>query len=175
MFDFSWSELLLIGVVALVFIGPKELPGVLRMAGQWMAKVRRMASEFQSQFQDAMREAELADLKKEVDEMTSQASRFDPFSETRSEMDKTQREIETALAGTPAADAEASRAPSAGEGPASESAASASPAASERPAQSQGEAQVGDAAPTSPESTTPAPAEEPKVGSESAGSGGEHR
>ena len=168
MFDFSWSELLLIGVVALVFIGPKELPGVLRMAGQWMAKVRRMASEFQSQFQDALREAELADLKKEVDDMTSQATRFDPFSETRSEMDKTQREIETALAGTPAANTEAARAPTA-EGPASEGATLA------RPAQAQGEAQVGDAAPTSPESTTPASAEEPKVAAESAGSGGEQR
>jgi sec-independent protein translocase protein TatB len=169
MFDFSWSELLLIGVVALVFIGPKELPGVLRMAGQWMAKVRRMASEFQSQFQDAMREAELAELKKEVDEMTSQASRFDPFSETRREMDKTQREIETALAGTPAANTEASREATAVEGPASE------PATLASPAQSEGEAQVGDAAPTSPESTTPAPTAEPKAGAESAGSGGEHR
>jgi len=151
MFDFSWSELLLIGVVALVFIGPKELPGVLRTAGQWMAKVRRMANEFQSQFHDAIREAELADLKKEVDEMSSQASRFDPFSETRREMDKTQREIETALAGTASAGTEASHAPAAVEGPASEPAS---------PAQSQGEAQVGDAAPTSPQST-PAPAEEP--------------
>ena len=69
MFDIGWSELLLIGVVALIAIGPKELPGALRTLGQWMAKVRRMASEFQSQFQEAMREAELADLKKEVDEM----------------------------------------------------------------------------------------------------------
>jgi hypothetical protein len=116
-----------------------------------------------------MREAELAELKKEVDEMTSQASRFDPFSETRREMDKTQREIETALAGTPAANTEASPAPTAVEAPASE------PATLASPGQSQVEAQVGDAAPTAPESTTPAPAAEPKAGAESAGSGGEHR
>ena len=70
MFDIGWSELVLIGVVALVAIGPKELPGVLRMVGQWMGKARKMAAEFQGQFQEAMREAEMADLKKSVDEMT---------------------------------------------------------------------------------------------------------
>ena len=60
MFDIGWGELLLIGIVALIAIGPKELPGVLRTLGQWMAKLRRMASEFQGQFQEAMREAEMA-------------------------------------------------------------------------------------------------------------------
>ena len=64
MFDIGWSELLVIGVVALIAIGPKELPGVLRTVGQWMGKIRRMASEFQGQFHEAMREAEMADLKK---------------------------------------------------------------------------------------------------------------
>jgi len=91
MFDFSWSELLLIGIVALIFIGPKELPGVLRTLGQWMSKIRRMAGEFQNQFHDAMREAELADLKKEVDEMAAQAavySNFDPLGDVRKEMDE---------------------------------------------------------------------------------------
>src|SRR5262249_47138590 len=84
MFEIGWSELLLIAVVALIAIGPKELPGALRTLGQWMAKIRRMASEFQSQFQEAMREAELADLKKEVDEMTAKAqsyAHFDPVAE----------------------------------------------------------------------------------------------
>ena len=71
MFDIGWSELLLIGIVALIAIGPKELPGALRTLGQWMGKLRRMASEFQGQFHEAMREAEMADLKKQVDEMTS--------------------------------------------------------------------------------------------------------
>src|SRR6516225_394262 len=73
MFEIGWSELLLIAVVALIAIGPKELPTVLRTLGQWTSKLRRMASEFQSQFQEAMREAEMADLKKQVDDMTSQA------------------------------------------------------------------------------------------------------
>ena len=68
MFDIGWGEFLLIGIVALIVIGPKELPGVLRTLGQWMTKLRRMASEFQGQFQEAMREAEMADLKKQVDD-----------------------------------------------------------------------------------------------------------
>lgn len=82
MFDIGWSELLLIGVVALIVIGPKELPGVLRAVGQWTGKIRRMAAEFQGQFQEAMREAEMADLKKQVDDISEQArsiGRFDPL------------------------------------------------------------------------------------------------
>src|SRR5262245_22935839 len=71
MFDISWGKLVIIGVVALIVIGPKELPGVLRMVGQWLGKIRRMAGEFQGQFQEAMREAEMADLKKQFDETTS--------------------------------------------------------------------------------------------------------
>src|SRR3954469_11161521 len=74
MFDIGWSELVVIAVVALIAIGPKELPGVLRMVGQWMGKARRMASEFQGQFQEAMREAEMADLKKTFDEVKDAAT-----------------------------------------------------------------------------------------------------
>jgi sec-independent protein translocase protein TatB len=70
MFDFSWGELVVIGAVALIVIGPKELPTVLRAIGQWTTKIRRMASEFQGQFQEAMREAEMADLKRELDTAT---------------------------------------------------------------------------------------------------------
>jgi sec-independent protein translocase protein TatB len=83
MFDFSWGELVIIGAVALIVIGPKELPAVLRTMGQWMTKVRRMASEFQGQFQEAMREAEMADLKREIDTATRGfGSHFDdPFDE----------------------------------------------------------------------------------------------
>jgi sec-independent protein translocase protein TatB len=74
MFDIGWSELVVIAVVALIAIGPKELPGVLRMVGQWMGKARRMASEFQGQFNEAMREAEMADLKKSFDDIKDAAS-----------------------------------------------------------------------------------------------------
>ena len=76
MFDIGWSEFLVIAVVALIAIGPKELPGVLRMVGQWIGKARRMASEFQGQFQEAMREAEMADLKKSFDEVKEAATGF---------------------------------------------------------------------------------------------------
>jgi sec-independent protein translocase protein TatB len=80
---FEWSEWVVIGVVALIVIGPKELPAVLRAIGQWTAKIRRMAGEFQNQFQEAMREAEMADLKKQVDELGDTAkgltSDFDPL------------------------------------------------------------------------------------------------
>jgi sec-independent protein translocase protein TatB len=74
MFDIGWSELVVVGVVALIAIGPKELPGVLRMVGQWLGKARRMAGEFQSQFQEAMREAEVADMKKQFDDVSQAAS-----------------------------------------------------------------------------------------------------
>jgi sec-independent protein translocase protein TatB len=83
MFDIGWSELVVIGVVALIAIGPKELPGVLRSVGFWMGKVRRMAAEFQGQFQEAMREAEMSDLKKHADDLNNAAkqltSDFDPY------------------------------------------------------------------------------------------------
>ncbi|EJW12197.1 Twin-arginine translocation protein TatB [Rhodovulum sp. PH10] len=87
MFDIGWSELLVVGVVALIAIGPKELPGVLRMVGQWYGKLRRMGAEFQGQFQEALREAEMADLKKQVDELSDAArsiGRYDPLAETNS-------------------------------------------------------------------------------------------
>ena len=73
MFDIGWSELVVIAVVALIAIGPKELPGVLRMVGQWMGKARKMAAEFQGQFNEAMREAEMADLKKTFDDVRDAA------------------------------------------------------------------------------------------------------
>jgi len=67
-FDIAWGEFVVIAVVALIVIGPKELPAVLRAIGQWTTKIRRMAAEFQGQFQEALREAEMADLKKDIDD-----------------------------------------------------------------------------------------------------------
>jgi sec-independent protein translocase protein TatB len=91
MFDIGWGELVVIGVIALIVIGPKELPTVLRTLGQYMAKVKRMAADFQGQFQDAMREAEIADLKKQADELTSSVSdmsNFDPMEDTKREVEQ---------------------------------------------------------------------------------------
>lgn len=91
MFDVGWSELLLIGIVALIVIGPKDLPKVLRALGTMMAKVRGMAAEFQGQFQDAMREAELADLKKEAEKLASTATSAiqNPMQSIENEIQKT--------------------------------------------------------------------------------------
>jgi sec-independent protein translocase protein TatB len=84
MFDIGWAELLVIGIVALIAIGPKELPAVMRSLGHWMGKIKRMASEFQGQFQEALREAEMDDLKKQADDLTSavtDAASFDPMAD----------------------------------------------------------------------------------------------
>jgi sec-independent protein translocase protein TatB len=116
MLNIGWGEFLIIGIIALIVIGPKELPGVLRMVGQWMTKLRRMASEFQGQFQEAMREAEMADLKKEVDDMTAQAKSyadFDPIGEVRKEVDSAQQQIESASSAQPASTPAAEPAPAA--------------------------------------------------------------
>ena len=77
MFDFDAGKLLIIGIVALVFIPSKDLPRVLRQLGQFTGKMRRMASEFQSQFMDAMREADLAELKREAEKL-AKAAEIDP-------------------------------------------------------------------------------------------------
>ncbi len=71
MFDLSWSEILVIGTAAIIFIGPKELPGALRTAGQWMAKARALAREFQNSVDDMIRESELEKIKSEVDKLGS--------------------------------------------------------------------------------------------------------
>ncbi len=84
MFDIGWGELLVIGIIALIAIGPKELPTVMRTIGHWMGKVRRMASEFQGQFQEALREAEMEDLKKQAEDLKStvtDVASFDPLAD----------------------------------------------------------------------------------------------
>jgi sec-independent protein translocase protein TatB len=101
MFDISWSEFLLIGVVALIVIGPKELPGVLRTLGQYTRKVRGMAADFQNQFQEAMREAEMGDLKKQVDDLAHDVKNFDPLKDVRSDLEATSKDIERSLEAKP--------------------------------------------------------------------------
>ena len=108
MFDIGWGEFVLIGIIALIAIGPKELPGVLRALGQWMTKIRRMASEFQGQFQEAMREAEMHDLKKEVEQIGDAAhglSDYNPLEEHN--LDGLAKPENKAPAPTPAASTEA--------------------------------------------------------------------
>ena len=69
MFDIGWSEMLIIGVVALVVIGPKELPGALKTFAFWMKQARKLAREFQSGVDDMIRTAELDEAKKAVEDV----------------------------------------------------------------------------------------------------------
>jgi sec-independent protein translocase protein TatB len=68
--DFGMSELLLIGVVALVFIGPKDLPKALRVAGFWFRKARTLSREFQTSVEQMIREAELDEMRQELKKAT---------------------------------------------------------------------------------------------------------
>ena len=96
MFDFDAGKLLVFGIVALAVIPPKDLPRVMRTAGQYLGKMRRMASEFQGQFMQAMREADFEGVKhdfdgvkKEFDAMGAAAkidSTFDPAMAVRTEL-----------------------------------------------------------------------------------------
>ena len=69
MFDIGWSEMAVIMLVALVVIGPKDLPRLARNLGQWVAKGRAMAREFQRSLEDMAREAELDDVKREIEKV----------------------------------------------------------------------------------------------------------
>jgi len=93
MFDLDPGKLLVIGIVALVAIPSKDLPRVLRALGQATGRMRRMAAEFQGQFMEAMREAELDGLRKEIDATKATLrnpvdldAAFDPLIEARKQM-----------------------------------------------------------------------------------------
>ena len=73
MFDLTSSKLLILGIVALIVVGPKDLPILLRTLGKYMGMVRRQAAEFRSQFDDAMREAELQQVRKDVETLGQEA------------------------------------------------------------------------------------------------------
>ena len=73
MFDLGWAEMAVIMLVALIVIGPKDLPKVARTIGQWTGKARALARDFQRSLDDMAREAELDEIKKSIDK----AGRFD--------------------------------------------------------------------------------------------------
>jgi len=74
MFDIGGSELLVVAIVALLVVGPKELPALLRTVGRAITAIKRQAQEFREQFDEAIRESEFADLKNSVDELKSEAT-----------------------------------------------------------------------------------------------------
>ncbi|WP_020176179.1 Sec-independent protein translocase protein TatB [Methyloferula stellata] len=97
MFDFDVGKLFIIGIVALVVIGPKELPRVLRQVGQAVAKLRRMSADFQKQFMDAMHEADMADIKAEAQKLAEAARvnvSYDPIREVKSQMTEAVKALE---------------------------------------------------------------------------------
>src|ERR1700691_5346792 len=107
MFDLDISKMIIVGIVALAVIPPKDLPRVMRTVGQTIGKMRRMASEFQGQFMEAMREvereADLESVKKEFQAINDQAkidTSFDPVALMREDMTKA---VETSSAGAPEA------------------------------------------------------------------------
>ncbi|TAK98784.1 MAG: twin-arginine translocase subunit TatB [Rhodospirillaceae bacterium] len=71
MFDFAWSEIGLIGLVAVLVLGPKELPQAMRTLGRFTRQARKLAGEFQTHVNDLMREAELEDIKRSVDQVST--------------------------------------------------------------------------------------------------------
>lgn len=91
MFDISWSELLILGVVTLIFVGPKELPVFLRTIGRYVGMIKRQAGEFREQFDTAMREAELEQIRKDM--MTVKT---DVESSVRTASRSVEQEFETA-------------------------------------------------------------------------------
>jgi sec-independent protein translocase protein TatB len=95
MFDLDLSKMIIVGIVALAVIPPKDLPRVMRTVGQTLGKMRRMAAEFQGQFMEAMREvereADLESVKKEFQAINDQAkidTSFDPVGMVRDDMTK---------------------------------------------------------------------------------------
>ena len=110
MLDFDVGKLVVIGVVALIVIGPKDLPRVLRQVGNAVGKMRRMAAEFQGQFMEAMREADVENLKKEVESAADLAKvdvAFDPVRDVKEQITSA---VEGDAAPGPSAPAEASSA-----------------------------------------------------------------
>lgn len=99
MFEIGWSEILVIAVVAIVVIGPKDLPRVMRTVGQWTSRVKRMGREFQSQFNEALREAELEGVRKDIQDIMA----TDPLGDVKKEMNKVEAGLKDDLGRTGAA------------------------------------------------------------------------
>jgi sec-independent protein translocase protein TatB len=93
MFDIGWTELVVIAVVAIVVIGPKDLPRAMRTVGQFTGKLKRMAREFQGQFNEAIREAELDDVKKSIQDL----AKVDPIADIKAETAKVDKSIRAEL------------------------------------------------------------------------------
>lgn len=82
MFDLSWTEMLVVAAIAIIVVGPKDLPKALRTIGRWVGKAKRMARDFQNQFNDVLREAEIDTIKKEIETV----GKIDPVADLRKDV-----------------------------------------------------------------------------------------
>jgi len=114
MFDlFSWSHILILLTVALVVVGPKDLPRLMNIAGRWAGKARNMANEFKRSFDDMARQSELDELRAEVEKLRS----TDPVADLGRDIERTLNPVDTEAAEARAVDVNAAEA-SAPEAPA---------------------------------------------------------
>lgn len=98
MFDIGWSELLVIAVIAIVVVGPKDLPRMMRNIGRYVGKAKSMARDFQSQFDDMVRDTELEDVRKSISDITSGSpanSILEPFTSAADDLQKTVENSDT--------------------------------------------------------------------------------
>ncbi len=98
MFDLTSSKLLILGVVALIVVGPRELPFLLRTIGKYVGMIRRQANEFRAQFDEAMREAELESIKKDVEAVARDAE--NSLRDAGASMDREAQSAQHAVADT---------------------------------------------------------------------------
>ncbi|MEI9414921.1 Sec-independent protein translocase protein TatB [Mesorhizobium sp. Cs1321R2N1] len=99
MFEVGWTEMLVIAIVMIVVVGPKDLPNMLRTFGRTAAKLRAMAGDFQKQFNEALKEAELDDVKKSVDELRG----LSPVAEIKKQLNPFEQAAADVRAGVDAA------------------------------------------------------------------------
>src|SRR5580692_11337006 len=95
MFDlFSWSHILILLTVALVVVGPKDLPRLMNMAGRWAGKARNMANEFKKSFDEMARQSELDELRAEVERLKN----HDPIADFSNDIERTLNPVDTEAA-----------------------------------------------------------------------------
>ena len=101
MFDLGWQEFILIAIITVIVVGPKDLPRVVRSISQWVRKARSMAREFQNSLEEVAREAELEDVRREVQSISkdgigkSLEKQFDPDGSVRSSVEEARKSANT--------------------------------------------------------------------------------
>ena len=100
MFDlFAWQHIVIMLVVALVVVGPKDLPRLMHMAGKWAGKARAMASEFRKSFDEMARQAEPDELRKEIEELKKNNPVTDMVNSVNAVNDDLTKQVDSAIEG----------------------------------------------------------------------------